>query len=209
MLQLLFCASLHLYPRLLLDLLVSCLRTVLRPFPQRNRQRCQLGHRFRIPLFQLTPLLPADSCHQRQMIIRPPPRVALLEPPAPGTFPCWPSRPRPSAVASAHAGSTPHTRIRDIFLPQTPRQAALPTRTPAPSPEFVSANPSTATAVGSSSPSSLAPASYPPLGMTISIGRYASPPAAAHPAAQTIPRRSALLARSLARRAPSALASPP
>jgi len=78
----LFCPPLHLPPRLLLHLLVSCLRPVLRPFPQRNWQRRKLRHRFRIPLFKLVPLLPTDSRHQRQMIIRPPSRVALSKPSA-------------------------------------------------------------------------------------------------------------------------------
>src|SRR5882762_6988281 len=82
MLQLLFRPSLHLHACLLLHLLVSCLRPVLRPFPQRNRQRCQLRHRFRIPLLELIPLLSSDSCHQRQMIVRPPPLIALPKPPA-------------------------------------------------------------------------------------------------------------------------------
>src|SRR5258708_13496183 len=85
---------------------------------------------------------------------------------APGTFPCAHAHRPLLAIVFAHAGNTPHTPEPGIFRRRTPRPAAPPTKTPATSLEFASANPSTARVAGSSSLSFLPPASCPPLRTT-------------------------------------------
>src|SRR5260370_9089866 len=80
MLQPVFCPPFNLHSRLLSYALISRCGSVLRPFPQWNWARRQLRHRLRIPLFKLIPLLPPNPRHQRQMIICPPPLIALPKP---------------------------------------------------------------------------------------------------------------------------------
>src|SRR5579862_5046602 len=82
MLQLFLSPSFHLHTRLLPRPLITRARPMLRPLLQRNRQLRQLRHRPRIPLRKLIPLLPPNPRHQRQVIVRPPPRIAVLKPPA-------------------------------------------------------------------------------------------------------------------------------
>src|ERR1700683_4573266 len=71
-----------LHPRLLAHLLNRFARPVQRFLLQWDRQHRQFRHRFRTPHLQLVPLLPPDPRHQGQMIVSPPPRLALPKPSA-------------------------------------------------------------------------------------------------------------------------------